>query len=249
MTTYRLDLCYDGTRYNGWQRLGNTDNTIQGKLETLLSRLLDQPVEVQSSGRTDAGVHARHQVCSFKAETELSCPEILSGLRRYLPADIGALNLERASERFHARYNCTGKTYVYRVWTSDEPNVFERDYLYFFRSELNFAEMRRAADFLCGEHDFSAFTNEKKKKKTFTRELRSVEIRQFGGEVRFIYHGNGFLRNMVRILTGTLLEIGSGKRSADSVPGILESKNRELAGFTAPPQGLILWDVEYQQQK
>ena len=108
MPNYRLTLCYDGTRWKGWQKQGNTDHTIQGKLETLLSRLLDQPIEVAASGRTDAGTHAKRQVVSFRAKTELSTQEILDGLRRYLPADIGAVSLEQVEPRFHARFSCTG---------------------------------------------------------------------------------------------------------------------------------------------
>ena len=130
MANYRLTLCYDGTRWKGWQKQGNTEQTIQGKLEALLTRLLDQPVEVAGSGRTDAGAHAKMQVASFRAKTDLETEEILAGLRRYLPADIGAISLEQVEPRFHARLSCTGKTYVYRIWNSELPNVFERHYLY-----------------------------------------------------------------------------------------------------------------------
>ena len=126
MRNFKLTLCYDGGRYDGWQRQGNSDNTIQGKLEVLLTRLLSQSVEVAGSGRTDAGVHALEQVCSFRAETELPCDELLREIRRYLPEDIGALALEEAEPRFHARLSCREKTYVYRIWNSEEPNVFER---------------------------------------------------------------------------------------------------------------------------
>ena len=148
MANYRLTLCYDGTRWKGWQKQGNTDNTIQGKLETLLSRLLDQPVEVNGSGRTDAGTHAKGQVASFRAKTHLTTDEILAGLRQYLPADIGAIDLEEAEPRFHARLSCTGKTYVYRIWRSEMPNVFERNYLYFCPGDLNVDAMRQAAEAL-----------------------------------------------------------------------------------------------------
>ena len=242
---FMLTLCYDGSRYRGWQRQGNTDNTIQARMEALLSRLLGQEIEIAASGRTDAGVHARRQVCSFKADTDDDVVFMLTELRKHLPEDIGALALAEAAPRFHARLNCREKTYVYRVWNSDEPNVFERRYLCVFPAPLDLDAMRKAADTLLGEHDFSAFCSNKHMKKSAVRTLQSIEIERRGGEVRFRFTGNGFLYNMVRILTGTLLEVGSGQRCVESVRGALESLDREQAGFTAPAQGLILWDVRY----
>ena len=246
MTNYKLILCYDGTKYNGWQRLGDTENTIQNRVETLLSRLLEQQVEVIASGRTDAGVHALRQVCSFKAQTDMSEEEILEGIRRFLPNDIGAVSLEKADPRFHARYNAVRKTYVYRVMTTYEPAVFERKYVYFFRHEVDVGQMRLAAALLCGEHDFSAFTSAKHMTKSAVRRIDSIEIeKKENGELVLTFTGSGFLRNMVRILTGTLLEVGTGRRSAWSIPEVLESRERSNAGFMAPPEGLILTDVEY----
>ena len=145
MRNFKLTLCYDGGRYDGWQRQGNSDNTIQGKLEVLLTRLLSQSVEVAGSGRTDAGVHALGQVCSFRAETELTCAELLREIRRYLPEDIGALSLEEAETRFHARLSCREKTYVYRIWNSEEPNVFERRWMVSVPGSLDLDAMRRSA--------------------------------------------------------------------------------------------------------
>ena len=136
MRNFMLTLCYDGGRYRGWQRQGNTDNSIQAKTEELLSRLLKQKIELAASGRTDAGVHARRQVCSFRAETDYSTEFMLTELRKFLPEDVGALSLEEAPPRFHARLSCTGKTYLYRVWNSEEPNVFERRYRYRFSEPL-----------------------------------------------------------------------------------------------------------------
>ena len=245
LQNFRLTLCYDGTRYRGWQRQGNTDNTIQAKVEGVLSRMLDQPVEAAASGRTDAGVHARRQVCSFKAKTDYDNNFMLTELRKYLPEDIGAISLEEAAPRFHARLSCREKTYVYRVWNSEEPNVFERRYMYAFPASLDLDRMRRAEESLLGEHDFSAFCSNKHMKKSAVRDLKNIEIERLGGEVRLTYTGDGFLYNMVRILTGTLLEVGSGQRSVQSVRAALESLDREQAGFTAPAQGLILWDVRY----
>lgn len=245
MPNFKLTLSYDGTRYRGWQKQGNTAQTVQGKLETLLTRALEQPVEISGSGRTDAGVHARRQVCSFRAKTEKSCAEILALLRSYLPEDIGAVVLEKAPERFHARLSAVRKTYVYRVWNSDAPCVFERKYVYAEPRRLDLDAMRRAAAPLCGRHDFSAFSTGKKTGAAATRTVESISVERSGDEVRLTFTGDGFLYNMVRILTGTLLEVGLGERSPEDTAAILVSKNRANAGFTAPPQGLFLWDVAY----
>ena len=245
MQNYKLTLCYDGTRYRGWQKQGNTAQTIQAKLETLLSRALDQPIEAAGSGRTDAGVHARRQVCSFRAETDKSCAEILALLRQFLPEDIGALSLETVPERFHARLSAVRKTYVYRIWNSDVPCVFERKYTYQEPRVLDLDAMRRAAEPLLGRHDFSAFSSGRKTGRAATRTLESVSIERDGEEVRITFTGDGFLYNMVRILTGTLLEVGLGERRAEDIPAVLASRDRPRSGFTAPPQGLFLWDVQY----
>ncbi len=242
---FKLILAYDGTRYRGWQRQGNTSDTIQGKLEALLSRLLDQNVEVHGSGRTDAGVHARGQVASFRADTGRNCEELLRYVREYLPEDIGALSLSEAPERFHARLSAREKTYVYRVWNSEIPCVFERRYVFRYPSALDLDAMRSAAAALCGRHDFGAFSTGKKTGRAATRTLRSVTVERSGEEVRLTFTADGFLYNMARILTGTLLEIGAGERPADDIPRILESRRRAEAGFTAPAKGLCLEKVEY----
>ena len=245
MKNYSLTLCYDGTRYNGWQKQGNTDNTIQSKLEALLSKILEQNIEIAASGRTDAGVHARRQVCSFRADTLLDCNELLALIRRYLPEDIGAVELSEAAPRFHARLSCREKTYVYRVWNCAEPNVFERKYMYTFPNELDTDAMQTAAAFLLGTHDFTAFCSDRHMKKSAVRELKDIRIDRVGSELRFELTGNGFLYNMVRIIVGTLLEVGLKRRSSASVSAALEAKDRSLAGFTAPAHGLTLWDVRY----
>ena len=244
MPRYKLTLCYEGTRYRGWQKQGNTDQTIQGKLESALSRLLEQPVEIAGCGRTDAGVHAHRQVCSFDA-APLDCRETLARLRAVLPEDIGAIELEEAPPRFHARLSCTEKTYVYRLWIGETPNVFERRLLLPHDAPLDLAAMRRGAALLCGRHDFSAFCSLKRMKKSAVRELRRIELEQAGDELRLRFTGDGFLYNMVRIMTGTLLEIGEGKRQPEELPAILASRDRALAGPTAPARGLTLWAVKY----
>ena len=245
MYTYRLTLSYDGSRYNGWQKQGNTPNTIQEKLETLLTRLIGEPIEANGSGRTDAGVHAMGQVVSFRCTEKQNCTTLLADIRRYLPEDIGALELSEASPRFHARLNAVSKTYVYRVWNSDAPNVFERKYMYTVPDALNLSAMEAAASHMLGTHDFMSFCANKRMKKSTVRTVESIKIQPLGNELRFTVSGDGFLYNMVRIIVGTLLEVGMGKRDADSIPALLDAKDRSKAGYLVPPQGLRLEKVFY----
>lgn len=245
MPAFKMTLCYDGTRYRGWQKQGNTPDTLQEKLESTLSRLLSQPIEINGCGRTDAGVHARMQVCSFRAETDMKCSELMAALNRYLPEDIGCIDLQPVPPRFHARLSCREKTYVYRVWTGKQPDVFERKYRFTFTEPLDTDKMASAAAYLTGTHDYRAFTTAAHMKKSTVRTVSEIRIEKEGNELRFIYTGNGFLYNMVRILTGTLLEVGTGKREPEEMPLILESENRSAAGFTAPPHGLFLWNIVY----
>ena len=244
MRNIRLDICYDGTRYRGWQRLANTDHPIQGKLETALSRILGENIEISGSGRTDAGVHAKGQVANFHTQSGMSCPEILEQLRKYLPEDIGILGVKDCADRFHARLNAKEKTYCYRIWNSESPCVFDRRYVYRLPEKLDLDAMEKAADHLLGEHDFSAFCGNPKMKKSTVRFIRSIELRHCGEELRIYYTGTGFLQNMVRILTGTLIEVGRGERSAESIPELFGLKRSE-AGFLAPAQGLCLEEVFY----
>ena len=244
MRNLRLDICYDGTRYKGWQRLPGVDNTIQGKLEQCLSRILGESIEISGSGRTDAGVHALGQVANFHCESIMQSGEILENLRKYLPEDIGVYSCKDCSGRFHSRLNAREKTYRYRIWNSDAPCVFERRYVAVMPEKLNVAAMESAARLLEGEHDFSAFCGNPRFKKSTVRFIRSISIRRRGEELMIEYTGNGFLHNMVRILTGTLVEVGRGERSVDSIPTLFGGKRAE-AGFLAPAQGLCLMEVEY----
>ena len=244
MRNLRLDICYDGTRYRGWQRLPGKDDTIQGKLETALSRILEEPIEISGSGRTDAGVHARGQVANFHCESTMPSQEILENLRKYLPEDIGIYSCKEVSPRFHARLNAKEKTYLYRIWNSQQPCVFERRFVSVMPEQLDIAAMEQAAQQLLGEHDFSAFCGNAKMKKSTVRFIRSLTIRRRDEEIHITVTGNGFLHNMVRILVGTLVEVGRGERLADSIPDLFGGKRVE-AGFLAPPQGLCLQEVYY----
>lgn len=244
MRNIRLDLCYDGSRYKGWQRLPGTPNTIQGKLETVLSRILDEPIEIVGSGRTDAGTHAKNQVANFHCNSSMSCEEILSFLRTYLPEDIGIYSCRNVSERFHARLNAKTKTYRYRVWTSDKPCVFDRKYVLIDRRPLDCENMRLAAEAFIGQHDFSAFCGNKNFKKSTERYIQRFEILELENTVEFVVCGNGFLHHMVRIMVGTLLEIGRGERDADSIPALFDAP-RANAGELIPACGLCLEEVNY----
>lgn len=244
MRNLRLDLCYDGTRYRGWQRLPGREDTIQGKLETALSRILGEQIQVVGSGRTDAGVHAKGQVANFHCQSDMPAGEILANLRRYLPEDIGIRSCREASPRFHARFNALEKRYCYRIWNSEEPCVFQRRYVWVMAEPLDVDKMEQGAKLLLGQHDFSAFCARGKMKKSTVRYLRTIQITRQGPELRLSFTGNGFLQGMVRILVGTLVEVGRGQRAPESIPELFGAQ-RAQAGFLAPAQGLCLEEVFY----
>ncbi|MGM9668327.1 MAG: tRNA pseudouridine(38-40) synthase TruA [Faecousia sp.] len=244
MRNLRLDICYDGTRYQGWQRQPGDIMTIQGKLETALSRILEEPVEVFGSGRTDTGVHAKGQVANFHCKNPMPADEILRQLRRYLPDDIGIYSCREVSERFHARLNARRKTYCYRIWNSEEPCVFEKRFVTPIPEKLDLEAMRSAANCFLGEHDFGAFCTNRKTKKSTVRTIYSCDVERIGKEIRVTVTGNGFLHNMVRILVGTLLEVGMHTRDGASIPGLFGGK-REEAGAMAPARGLCMMEVIY----
>lgn len=245
---YRAVIQYEGTRYRGWQVQGNTDQTIQGKLEALLGRMAGEEVEVHGSGRTDGGVHAAGQVISFRCKTGRSPEEIRDYMNQYLPEDIAVLSVEEAAPRFHARLNAVRKTYVYTIWNSAVPNVFGRRFMTRVEKPLDAERMREAARYLCGTHDFCAFSslNPKRFKKSTVRRLDEVRIEQEGSMIRIYFTGNGFLYHMVRILAGTLVEVGMGLKKPEDVEQMLASGSRADTGRLMPPEGLTLLCVEYQ---
>lgn len=244
MRNLRLDICYEGTKYKGWQRLPGSQNTIQSKIETTLSRILNETVEIIGSGRTDAGTHAKMQVCNVHCHSDMPCDEILSQLRRYLPEDIGIYSCRNVSERFHARLNAKTKTYVYRLWNSEQPCVFDRKFVYVDSSDLDLERMIEAAEHLVGTHDFSAFCANRNMKKSTVRCIHCLDISRIGGEIRFTVTGNGFLHHMVRIIVGTLLEVGRGEREPDSITELF-GQERAKAGMLVPASGLCLMEVNY----
>ena len=291
MNNYKLTIQYDGTRYSGWQKQGNTADTIQGKIETVLQKWLKEDIEIHGSGRTDAGVHALCQVANFKASAALSCPQIMTALNQYLPLDVRITSVTQVDPRFHARLNAKQKHYRYQIDNGSAAEVFERKYMtrfadtdYFYKlcrqpghlsatvaysavntdisrpSERNnvasnntmppqiiydLEAMQKAAALLCGEHDFKSFCDNKRMKKSTVRTITNLTIRNENNKMILDFYGNGFLYHMVRILTGTLLEVGIGLKCPEDIPAILQAQKREAAGFTAPPQGLFLMNVTY----
>lgn len=248
MPTYCLTLQYDGSRYNGWQRQGNTSNTIQEKLETLLGRLYGMPVEIAGSGRTDAGVHALGQTASFRIPDKgkrYECNELARLLNQYLPEDIRAIACTQKDERFHARLLAKKKIYEYRIDTGETADVFQRRYALHLPDALDLQAMKQAAGYLTGTHDFKSFCSNKRMKKSSVRTIYSIDLLREGKILTLRYCGDGFLYHMVRILTGTLIEVGLGQRDPDDMGRILKALDRTQAGYTVPPQGLFLVSVSY----
>lgn len=241
----KLLIQYEGTKYQGWQRQTSSENTIQGRLEALLTKMCGEEISLQGSGRTDAGVHARGQVANFHTSCRMPEEDMLRYINRYLPEDIAVIQVCEAAQRFHSRLNAREKCYCYRVVNSLAPDVFLRRYALQIPETLDVAAMERAAEYLLGEHDFKSFTSAKKGKKSTIRRIDSLSIERAGDLLTFTFRGNGFLHHMVRILMGTLLEVGTGKRDADSIPRVLAACSREEAGELAPAKGLTLLEVLY----
>jgi len=244
MHNYKFEICYDGTRYYGWEHQPNVE-TIQGKIESVLSVMVGTPVEVIGAGRTDAGVHAKKMIANAHFETEMTEKEIQSYMNHYLPTDICINSVTIASDRFHARYNATGKLYRYTCYIGNLKPVFDRKYVTVLEEKPDITRMLLAAEKLMGTHDFAAFCTNPHMKKSTVRTVDTISIYQKKDFLYFEYHGDGFLQNMVRILTGTLLAVGYGKIKVEEMNAIIESKNRQNAGPTMPPQGLMLLSVEY----
>jgi len=245
MRNIQLLLQYEGTRYQGWQRQESTLNTIQGKMETLLEKMCGEKTELLGSGRTDAGVHAKGQVANFHTDCRMSLAQMLSFMNRYLPEDIAVVEINEASGRFHSRLNAVGKCYCYQVHNSPVPDVFLRRFALTIPDKLDPEAMKRAAAYLQGEHDFKSFTSTKRGRKSTVRQLDDIRIENQGELLTFTFTGNGFLYHMARILMGTLLEVGIGKRRPEEIPGILAACDREMAGPLVPAKGLTLMEVYY----
>lgn len=246
MRTYKLTIAYDGTRYQGWQRQVLTDRTIQGILEKAVSDAVGYPVEINGSGRTDAGVHALGQTASVILSGAADDNFFTGNVNGRLPEDIRILDAQLVKNGFHARKSAVGKAYEYYVDTGERPDVFRRRYCYHFPYGLDMDAMKRAAGYLEGTHDFAAYTDRHAESST-KRTIYAIIIRRQYNLITFRFEGSGFMYHMVRILTGTLLEAGSGRRTPESVKDALRAKDRGQAGFPAPARGLFLKEVWYEK--
>ncbi|MTI60546.1 MAG: tRNA pseudouridine(38-40) synthase TruA [Firmicutes bacterium] len=241
----KITLEYDGTNYSGWQKQKNTTKTIQGVLEKSLSKINKEPVGLTGAGRTDAGVHALGQVANFFINVNIPTDRIPRALNRLIPDDISCKTAEEVEPEFHARYDAKGKKYRYRIYNQRRASVFNRNYVYHYIHSLDYQLMLEAARYFEGTHDFVSFQSAGSSMQDTVRTIELLKVINKETEIWVEIIGNGFLYNMVRIIVGTLIEIGTGKIPYNKIKEIIESGKREKAGFTAPAQGLTLLEVFY----
>jgi tRNA pseudouridine38-40 synthase len=249
----RFVVSYDGTSYAGFQTQPD-GNTVQDRIEAAIRKLTGEEVKIIASGRTDAGVHARGQVFNFTTHSSIPLERWCLALNSRLPKDIVVLRADEVPPEFHSRRSAKKKTYCYTIRTGRFPDVFQRAYQYHHYAPLDIEAMRHALAYLVGEHDFTSFCSVKTTVESRVRTIYEARLEYVpdtgiehdnSGVIRIFLTGNGFLYNMVRIIVGTLIEIGEGKRSAQEMQEILEGKDRNLAGPTAVAHGLMLWSVDY----
>ena len=244
MRNYKITIQYDGTNYHGWQIQPN-GRTIQGELTRALSLLDHRHVTVHGAGRTDAGVHAEGQIASFLLERDCEPQYLRDAINGNLDQDVRVIDAEAVAESFNARFSARLKTYRYQIWNGPVASPFFYRYAYHYRNDLDLDEMQRAASALVGAHDFSAFTVQDSEIEDRVRTLKRLDVKREEGRIIIIAAADGFLRYMVRTIAGTLIEAGSGRRTAESVASVLESHDRRNAGEKAPACGLTLMRVDY----
>lgn len=245
MRKIKIILEYDGAQYFGWQRQ-NGHRSIQGTLEEKIKIITREDVTVIGSGRTDTGVHALNQVAHFKMVNEIREDDLLYALNSVLPEDIVIKELKEVDPSFHARFDVKSKKYLYRIWNGQTNTAIHRHYCWHIRKELDIDQMRKAAAYLTGTHDFKAFCGTGSKVKDYIRTVHQIEIEKENHEMILIaITSDGFLRHMVRNIVGTLADAGKNKLSPEDVKAILESQDRRKAGMTAPSRGLFLVEVRY----
>lgn len=248
MQNYKMMIAYDGRKYKGYNKSkGNLEKSIQGKLELILSKLYEEDVEVISAVSTDAGVHAKGQIVNFTApDSRLDEKEIFDYFEKYLTDDIIILSVETADERFHSRYLMKSLTYEYRLWKKDAPNrpLFERQYVNLMNQIVDVAKIKKAAKYLVGEHDFLAFTTNKKTRKSI-KKIVSLDVRETRNEIIITMTANGFLLNMERVIVGTLIQVGLGQLPMNTIEKAFKSKDMNYVGHKASAGALCLLSVEY----
>lgn len=240
-----MTIAYDGAKYKGWQKQKNIDSTIQGKLETVISKMTGEDVMVIGCGRTDQGVHAENYIANFQTTCPLGEDAMLNYLYEYLPEDILVKKLEEVPGRFHARHNLKSKTYVYKINNNKFRDVFNRKYAFHSNERFNLTDMRTASKVLIGTHDFQSFTNLKPNTKSTLKTINYININENSAMIEIEVNGNGFLLNMVRIIAATLMEVGIGKIKSIDIERILDAKKRWDGGPIAQAKGLFLREVQY----
>lgn len=244
MRNIKLTIEYDGKEYNGWQKQPNKLN-IQGEIERAIQNITGKQVELIGSGRTDAGVHAFGQVANFKIDSDFPIEKMAIAINSQLKKSIRIKKTEEVSPEFHSRYNCHSKTYQYVIDNSEQGSAIYRCLSYHVPQELDVEKMQKAVTYFVGEHDFSSFKSSGTSSKSSVRIIYDANVEKDGERVKISLTGNGFLYNMVRIISGTLVEVGLNNIEPEDIPKIIEAKNRQMAGKTLPPQGLFLMEVEY----
>ena len=245
MKNYKIIVQYDGSRYKGWQKLKDNDLSIQEKIETVLSKMTEEEIQVIGCGRTDAGIHAENYVANFHTNSKMSPKLILNHLYEFLPQDIVVKSVEEVDERFHAQHNAKSKTYVYSITKGKLRNVFNRKYSFHSEEKLDLTQMRNAAGYLIGTHDFQSFTSLKEGSKSTIRTINSLDIIENGMVIEIVINSDDFLLHMARLIVGILLEAGKNKIGAIDVQKILNGKIRTEVVPMAQPKGLCLRDVQY----
>lgn len=239
-----LTISYDGSNYHGWQVQKNAV-TVQEVFQNAVKKLFNQNIDIKGCSRTDSGVHANKYCVSFKADTDIPCENIVMALNSYLPDDIAVLNCADMDIDFHARYNVVKKEYVYIICNSKIRNPFLRNYAFWYRYDIDADYLNEQAQAFVGTYDYSGFCSANSGVEDTVRTVYGFEVSRKGDMVYFKVSADGFLYNMVRIMVGTLLFVNEGKIKKDELKNVILSKNRKLAGKTAPPQGLYLNDVIY----
>lgn len=242
---YKMTIAYDGSGYKGWQRLTAEPKTVQGTIERVVSEIEGNPVKISGSGRTDAGVHAVGQTAHVKLKKRYDPEGLRDELNERLPEDIRICRIECVPNSFHSRYSAVSKVYEYWIDPGERPDVFMRKYCYHLERDFDLQAMRRAADNLVGTHDFGSFTDNRGETDS-VRTIFSITIREEKGKIVLAFCGDGFLYHMVRILAGTLLEVGEGVRTPESICRAFEKQDRSLSGYLAPAHGLRLRQVDYE---